>query len=413
MIDTFTLSQGSDRDKSFDSMWYSPNIESGPSNDGDGNIEGQQFDFLGTSMVANLGQYSHAGELKIHNDAEYLYLGIRSVALPNDGALMLFLGINSEEVDYDPTEIAFLNQLKFDGWSPHIVAVLGDELADDTSQAFNRSGMGLLGPQGVFYAGDTLKPVLGTRIQQYNLSPQIPTASLSNTHFSEQNADIIEVAIPLSSIPGLAPGGSFELAVITGRQPTLAAGQDWSFDESMMGGEVAGGEFVLGGLRVKTKSGPDSDDDGLADPEEHFWQTDVNDSDSDDDGLPDGWEVFHHFSPVDGELSEGHAGDPDGDGLSNLDEWLAKTHPRDESSNLLLQATLVEREIIQLKWKGMPGVSYVIQSSQILEGPFFPLEPTVPYDQLGSVSKIIKHHLRTSTGEAKFFRLVATPEPLR
>jgi pectate lyase len=48
-------------------------------------------------------------------------------------------------------------------------------------------------------------------------------------------------------------------------------------------------------------------------------------ADSDQDGMPDHWEREHGFNPTDG--SDG-ASDADGDGYTNLEEYLNGTHPR-------------------------------------------------------------------------------------
>lgn len=68
----------------------------------------------------------------------------------------------------------------------------------------------------------------------------------------------------------------------------------------------------------------DTDDDGLTDPEEIFtYFTDPNDPDSDGDGMPDGWEIDHSLNP----LVDDAAGDLDGDGLSNYEEYLNGSDP--------------------------------------------------------------------------------------
>lgn len=83
-----------------------------------------------------------------------------------------------------------------------------------------------------------------------------------------------------------------------------------------------------------------------------------NDSDKDNDGLPDFWEILH-------QLDEEHPGDAaldsDGDGMSNLAEYLAGTLPRDAGSVLKLgigQGT----QGVTLSFPAQAGKSYSILS---------------------------------------------------
>ena len=81
-------------------------------------------------------------------------------------------------------------------------------------------------------------------------------------------------------------------------------------------------ELLEGGLPARNRSqtmlvGPftDNDNDGTADP---------FDPDDDNDGMPDWWEILFGLDPFNPNDANQ---DPDGDGLTNLEEYLAGTNP--------------------------------------------------------------------------------------
>ena len=71
----------------------------------------------------------------------------------------------------------------------------------------------------------------------------------------------------------------------------------------------------------------DTDDDGIPDG----WETLLNDHDG--DGLGTGWELVYGLNPWDPEGVNGTYGDPDEDGHTNKEEFLANTNPTDPGSS--------------------------------------------------------------------------------
>ena len=64
----------------------------------------------------------------------------------------------------------------------------------------------------------------------------------------------------------------------------------------------------------------DPDGDGLINIDEYYNGSDPQDADTDDDGLPDLWEVENSLDPADPTGENGNGGDADGDGVRNGDE---------------------------------------------------------------------------------------------
>jgi hypothetical protein len=81
-------------------------------------------------------------------------------------------------------------------------------------------------------------------------------------------------------------------------------------------------------------------------------------TDRDGDGMPDFWETANHLNPDD---PTDAAADSDQDGLSNLQEYLAGTNPRDAASALRFESVTVQSGGVALIFKAVAGKSYTVQ----------------------------------------------------
>ncbi|MDI9401243.1 MAG: thrombospondin type 3 repeat-containing protein [Limisphaerales bacterium] len=84
-------------------------------------------------------------------------------------------------------------------------------------------------------------------------------------------------------------------------------------------------------------------------------------ADKNRDGLPDDWQALYFGSDKDKWPSAWE--DSDGDGVSNLDEFLAGTDPTDPES-ALKTSLKVTAQGVRLEWGTVPGFVYQVQSSE-------------------------------------------------
>jgi hypothetical protein len=409
IFDTFHFNREQSGAKNHQSTWHSPQVEDIFSDDLDGNVIGQAFDFRGQGIVAPTGQYSHAGELHVHNDAEHLYIGLKSVSLPDDGALFLFSGPCPPTGPAPTIPLSFPKPSLSGQWTPALFGILGDEFADATHLAFHRSGNNNHGPQGLFLTGNAWIAMPNGRIQQYNRNPQLDAPAQLNTPFKEQNADYIELAMPFSELPGMKAGDRIYLAVITGKQPSLNKDTTWTVDSSHIGTLLISpdqNETSIRGITVDLAAGPDNDMDGLSKPVETALGTTDDHPDTDNDGLPDGWEVRHGLSPLDSTGLHGAFGDPDQDFQTNHEEWKARTHPTDATSLLKLETRMVEPRILQFQWMAIPGVRYQLQAATSATGPFAPMTDPMETNWTRK-PRPVRHHLLVPESGKRFFQVHA------
>jgi Tol biopolymer transport system component len=124
--------------------------------------------------------------------------------------------------------------------------------------------------------------------------------------------------------------------------------------------------------------------------------------DSDSDGVPDWWMIkyFGHATGQAGDLSRAQD-DADGDGVNNLQEFLAGTVPADRTSVLALHGALdVSRTNVVLNWTAVSGKSYqILSATNLNNAPWIAVPASV---QAGSAAGI---------GGTRTFSIPATNSP--
>ena len=228
----------------YQASWNSPLIESNRANDGDGNISGQKFNLKGEGLLTRAGRFSNLGRAYINNDATNLYVGFAQTMIYADNDIFLLVqsgrgpgvttlkGLGNGILDADKEGVDgldFLENLSFTNFSPGVACILGDEFADGQFRSFLRPGSTLNAGQGVFRLNKKLEDVPGIRLQQFNRSPQTGEGR------GEQNADFIEVSIPLAELGNIHPGDVIKVGAVVAAGPASIADQTRFIDRSVLG----------------------------------------------------------------------------------------------------------------------------------------------------------------------------------
>lgn len=127
------------------------------------------------------------------------------------------------------------------------------------------------------------------------------------------------------------------------------------------------------------------------------------DPDADNDGLPDVWERDHGLNPND-PLDAGR--DPDGDGMSNQEEYQAGTDPHQSASRLRISNVRLNASgHIVLDWVSATDRTYRILVSPTIDPPTWAPLGTVP----GTGLQVSFTDERPLTGAPWFYRVEARP----
>lgn len=127
--------------------------------------------------------------------------------------------------------------------------------------------------------------------------------------------------------------------------------------------------------------------------------------DTDADGMPDGWEAAHCLDagdPTDAAL------DPDGDGVSNVDEYRAGTDPRGGSEAPVWESLSLTDAGVELRFRARAGRTYTVQYADRLD--------PLAWRRLSEVGAPASDQTMTvrdpATGPGvRFYRLVTPAQP--
>ncbi len=361
VFDEMIISRG--ESSSHDSVWHTPLVESTTADDGDGNIIGQQYDLNGPEYVTRSGEWSNLGRFHVNNDSTNLYLGLRDVMIPNNSDIYLFLegapgsGVsqlaelgNGGVGPAGAIALACAENLRFTNFFPAIGAIVGDEKADRTFREFNRGGSSLGTGQGVFFLSNSYPEVMNARVQQFNRSPQI-TNDVGHQGFrAEQNADFIEIAIPLSA---LGHSQTIRVAVVVGGSGIDVNARVRDFDSAVVGHLSGSGTnlITIEPLVIHLSTGADTDGDSLLDE----------------------WEIAHGLDARSAQGQSGADGDPDQDGFKNYSEQFSGTDPQDPRSALHVRLEIGEPDLVRISWDSVIGKRYLLEYSDSPVNNFLPV----------------------------------------
>ena len=162
-----------------------------------------------------------------------------------------------------------------------------------------------------------------------------PTPSTRQASLTVLGKTVTVSQAGLSCSYDLAPSSSMAPAAGLSGTVSLTASAGacaWTVESQSTWITVSGAESGAGsaavGFAVAANTAPTSRTGVLVVAGETFTVHQNAIADDDDDGLPDDWESRFGLSPGSGSGSNGPNGDPDGDGLTNVQELEGGTHPR-------------------------------------------------------------------------------------
>jgi hypothetical protein len=124
--------------------------------------------------------------------------------------------------------------------------------------------------------------------------------------------------------------------------------------------------------------------------------------DTDGDGLPDDWETSHRLDPRDSTGDNGANGDPDGDGVTNFQEYQTGTDPKDVSSVLRITSVAYGSDGATVGFGAVAGRHYRLEYWDLINSPVWTKVTDLVVAQTGPITVVD----RASDVQKRFYRVV-------
>ncbi|MCS7090320.1 MAG: lamin tail domain-containing protein [Limisphaera sp.] len=124
--------------------------------------------------------------------------------------------------------------------------------------------------------------------------------------------------------------------------------------------------------------------------------------DADRDGLPDEWERSCGLDPTRSDGAEGPDGDRDGDGMTNIQEYIAGTHPGDAASRFRLEVHMRRPDLLEILFQARVGRKYYLLTAASLSGPWEILRSVTA----SSGDSPVVYWDETDRSDQRYYRLV-------
>jgi T5SS/PEP-CTERM-associated repeat protein len=124
------------------------------------------------------------------------------------------------------------------------------------------------------------------------------------------------------------------------------------------------------------------------------------------DGIPNGWKQQYGLDPFDPNVA---GADPDHDGMSNLQEYLAGTNPTNSASCLKITSLALTNSNVRVRWLAVGGKSYVLQTNSVLGSAFADASPAIVVPGTGEVVTNYLDVGAASGSKTRYYRIRLAP----